>query len=92
MAETLVSSLRPIVPTTVCEMAIVFRSADCAFFAYRVVPLSNKFSLLLQFLHTTNAMARKRTAGDKRSARANANGYPEGAHRDEDVFRIAISM
>lgn len=45
--------------------------------------LWSTFSLLRSFL-TTTAMARKKITGEEKSARAKANGYQRGAHRDND--------
>lgn len=38
-------------------------------------------------LRTTTTMSRKKITGDKLIARAEANGYQRGAHRDEDGLR-----
>ena len=48
---------------------------------------STTLSFLRHFLHTATAMARKKTTADELSARAKANGYQRGAHRDKDSLR-----
>jgi hypothetical protein len=56
--------------------------------AYRVFSLSlSTLSFLRRFLRPTTAMARKKITGDELSARAKANGYQRGAHRDKDRLR-----
>ena len=44
-------------------------------------------SLLRHFLRTTTAMAKKKITGAELAARAKANGYQRGAHRDKDSLR-----
>jgi hypothetical protein len=44
-------------------------------------------SLLRHFLRTTTAMAKKKITGAELTARAKANGYQRGAHRDKDSLR-----
>ena len=39
------------------------------------------------FLRTTTAMAKKKITGAELAARAKANGYQRGAHRDKDSLR-----
>src|SRR5438105_3297529 len=84
--ESPVSYLGSTVPAAACEMAIVFRSAGCACFALSCPIYLSTVSLLRYFLRPTAAMTKKVT-GDELSARAKANGYQRGAHRDKNSLR-----
>ena len=92
MAGPLVPYLRITVPTIPWEMDVVFESAGCARFARGLRPLFEHPLLLRRFLRCTTAMARKMITGDGLSARAKANGYQGGAHRDKDSLRDQDSM
>ena len=48
---------------------------------------STTLSLLRHFLRTTTAIAKKKITGAELTARAKANGYQRGAHRDKDSLR-----
>jgi hypothetical protein len=76
--EPPVSYLKSTVLTTVCEMTIVFGSADCAYFiaSYLFNPISSAtFSFLRHFLRPTTPMAKEKITGDELKARAKANSY-----------------
>jgi len=66
--------LESVVPTAACEMAIVFRSAGCAFFVCHDLTLRIPSSFLRHILRTITAMAIKITAGEL-SARVKTNVY-----------------
>ena len=58
--------------------------------ACRVLSLSlslSTLSFLHRFVSPATAMARKKIIWDELSARAKANGYQRGAHRDKDSLR-----
>jgi hypothetical protein len=57
-----------------------------ACFAPRVLSLRPPY-VLRYFLRTTTVMGRKKITGDELNARAKANGYKRGAHREEDSRR-----
>jgi hypothetical protein len=86
MVEPPVSYLESTVPAATSEMAVVFRSAGCARFACRVLPLRHH-CLLRHFVHTATVIAGKKVATDELSARAKANGYQRGIHREKDSLR-----
>jgi hypothetical protein len=62
-------------------MGTVFKSAGCTCFTCRVLPLNH------HLLRTTTAMAKKKITGAELAARAKANGYQRGAHRDKESLR-----
>ena len=67
-----------------------FGTAGCACLACRTRFLS-LFSITVYLLHslrrTAAVMARKKATADELDARAEANGYQRGAHREEDSRR-----
>ena len=74
-----VSYLEPTVPVTTCEMAVVIRSAGCAFC---LLFSSTTVLLFCNFLRAT-AVARKKVIGDELDVRAKSNGYRR-VHTEED--------
>jgi hypothetical protein len=82
--EPLVSYLKSTVAIAACDMAIVCRSANCACFACRVLHLRAPSPPSLPPYRYRRS---KKTTIDKLSARAKANGYQRGVHRDNDSLR-----
>jgi hypothetical protein len=62
--------------------------AVLAWLVVRVLSLSSTTVYLLYSLRrTASVMARKKATADELDARAEANGYQRGAHREEDSRR-----
>jgi|ERR1700722_18189382 hypothetical protein len=87
MVEPPVSYLESAVPTAACEMAIVFRSTGCAFFACRDLSLRIPSPSSATSSAPSAPWREKKITAGELSARAKANGYQRGVYRDKDSLR-----
>ena len=81
------SYLESTVPAAACESShLSWVCRPCLFYSSCAIS-STTLCLLRYFLRTATVMGRKRITGDELNARAKANGYQRGAHREEDSRR-----
>ena len=81
------SYLEPTVPAAAIQRGISIRTATCCLFSLSYAISSTTVYLLHYLRRTATVMVRKKATLDELEARAEANGYQRGAHREEDSRR-----
>ena len=88
MVEPPVSYLEPHGPPPLpARQGVSIRTAGCCLFGLSYAISSTGVSLPHYLRRTATVMVRKKATLDELEARAEANGYQRGAHREEDSRR-----